>query len=155
MKCSVTRHSNFAAFSCCRKLKIFSLTWRHWKMDSNVLWRIITSDIQWLFHNRECKLDHLSPFPLRVLEIWCQDLTASRKNCCYFHIYKMVFWIHFPGFWESERHSQIQLNCKTMLNSDWAAMIFSWKQLPRWCLKYNFFSNNEWALLLLLAENCL
>lgn len=136
-----------------------SLIWRQGKMDSNMLWRIFTITFclktQKLHHSWKWKrghsrcFTHRINFALTVLEIRWQNLTANRTE-----FYKTVFWIRFPSFWESERHSQFQLSCEMVLNSDWAVMIFFQNNFGKLMFKELFLSD-EWTILLLLAANLL
>lgn len=146
-------------FSCYTKLYASSLIWRQWNMDSNILQMILTITFylktQKVCHSWEWKpgdlrcFTHRINFPLTVLEIWWQNLTANRTG-----FYKTVFWIQSPIFWESEKHSQFQLSCKMVLNSDCAVMIFFQNHFGKLMFKEHFFSD-EWTILLLLAADLL
>lgn len=159
MKCQVTGSFSLPVFSCYRKLYVSSLIWRQWKIVSNILRRILTITFYLkthkVCHSWEWKPGHLRcfthriNFPLIVLEIHWQNLTTNRTG-----FYKPVFWIQSLGFWESERHSQFQLSCKMVLNSDWAVMIFFQKYFGKLMFKEHFFSD-EWTILLLLAAELL
>jgi len=156
MKCLVTISCSFPAVSCYTELYISSRIWRWWKMDSNILQRSLTITFylktQKVCHNWEWKLGHLGyfthriRFPLTVPEIRWQNLTTNRTG-----FYKTVFWIQSPSFWESERHSQFQLSCKMVLNSDWAVMIFFQKHFGRLMFKEHFF---QWWMNDSITSSC-